>query len=137
MTVTEKETSRRPLKSRDTGWAKAFAAALARKRVTPNSISVTSVFLSAGSAAALFVSGQNLVRHRWIWLLAAAAFIQLRLLCNLLDGMVAVEGGMKTKSGEVFNDLPDRIADSLIFIATGYAAAGLPYGFALGWSAAL
>src|SRR5947209_20445117 len=105
MTVTEKEASRRPLKSRDTGWARAFAAALARRKVTPNSISVTSVFFSAGSAAALFISGQSFVGHRWLWLLAAAALIQLRLICNLLDGMVAVEGGMKTKSGAVINDL--------------------------------
>ena len=137
MPVTEKETSRRPLKSRDTGWAKAFAAALARRKVTPNSISVASVVFAAGSAATLFVSGQDFAHPRWLWLLVAAAFIQLRLLCNLLDGMVAVEGGMKTKSGEVFNDFPDRIADSLIFIATGYATLGLPYGIVLGWSAAL
>ena len=53
--------------------------------------------------------------------LAAAACIQLRLLCNLFDGMVAVEGGFKTKSGEIYNELPDRVADVLILAGAGYA----------------
>jgi phosphatidylglycerophosphate synthase len=34
-----------------------------------------------------------------------------------------VEYGKATKSGEIFNDLPDRIADVLILVAAGYAAA--------------
>ncbi len=55
-----------------------------------------------------------------LWLVAAAA-IQLRLLCNLFDGMVAVEGGKATPTGGVFNELPDRAADSLTLIGLGYA----------------
>jgi phosphatidylglycerophosphate synthase len=51
--------------------------------------------------------------------------------------MVAVEGGMQTKAGEVYNDLPDRIADALIFVAAGYAVRGLSCGVTLGWSAAV
>ena len=70
-------------------------------------------------------------------LVIAAVAIQGRLLCNLLDGMVAVEGGRQTKSGEVFNDLPDRIADSIIFIQAGYAIHSFPGGRELGWAAAL
>jgi hypothetical protein len=31
---------------------------------------------------------------------------QLRLLCNLLDGMVAVEGGRKSKFGVLYNEVP-------------------------------
>jgi phosphatidylglycerophosphate synthase len=64
--------------------------------------------------------------------------MQLRLLCNLFDGMVAVEGGFKTKSGEVFNELPDRFSDAFIFIGAGYAVTGamrlMPE---LGWLAAV
>src|SRR5262249_51457510 len=52
-------------------------------------------------------------------------------------GMVAVEGGRKTKSGEIFNDLPDRISDAVIFVLAGYGVPALPYGPALGWCAAL
>lgn len=36
-----------------------------------------------------------------------AVLIQLRLLCNLFDGMVAIEGKRFTKSGELFNEVPE------------------------------
>ncbi len=70
------------------------------------------------------------------WLIVAAVCIQLRLLCNLLDGMIAVEWGLKTKTGELFNDIPDRIADPLILVPVGYM---LPWawGPAAGWLAGL
>jgi phosphatidylglycerophosphate synthase len=129
--------ARRPLKSRDTGWARAVSRLLLRWGATPNAISVASVFFAAGAAAALYLSAQAAPGRRAILLAAAAAGIQMRLLCNLFDGMVAVEGGLKTKSGEVYNDLPDRIADPLILIAAGYAARALPWGVTLGWAAGL
>jgi phosphatidylglycerophosphate synthase len=63
----------------------------------------------------------------------AASFVQARLLCNLFDGMVAIEGGKKTASGELFNDIPDRIADPLILVSAGYAV-----GFSwIGWLCAI
>ena len=46
----------------------------------------------------------------------------MRLLCNLLDGLVAVEGGRKSPYGPLFNEAPDRIEDSLFLIAAGHAA---------------
>ena len=51
--------------------------------------------------------------------------------------MVAVEGGFKTKSGEIFNDLPDRIADPVILVCAGYAADLSLWGIELGWLAGL
>lgn len=45
------------------------------------------------------------------------AGIQLRLLCNLFDGMVAIEGGKKSDVGSLYNEFPDRIADSLLIVA--------------------
>ena len=68
-------------------------------------------------------------------LLVAAAAIQLRLLCNLLDGLIAVENGLKTPTGELYNDVPDRFADVVIIAAAGYALAW-HWGVALGWAAA-
>ena len=47
---------------------------------------------------------------------------QLELLCNLLDGMVAVEGGLGGPTGPLWNELPDRIADSVFIVALGMAA---------------
>jgi phosphatidylglycerophosphate synthase len=55
------------------------------------------------------------------------------LLCNLLDGIVAVENGKQTALGVVYNELPDRVSDSLLLIALGYASE-IPW---LGWLAAL
>jgi phosphatidylglycerophosphate synthase len=62
--------------------------------------------------------------------------MQLRLLCNMLDGMVAVEWGRASRAGEIFNDLPDRLADTIMFCGAGYAAGG-QYGPTLGWAAAV
>jgi phosphatidylglycerophosphate synthase len=67
-------------------------------------------------------------------MLGAALAIQLRLLCNLFDGMVAVEGGQATPAGAVWNDLPDRLADPLILVPVGYAIT-VPWGVELGWLA--
>ena len=64
-------------------------------------------------------------------------FIQLRLLCNLFDGLVAVEGGKSTPSGELFNDIPDRISDHIIIVAMGYAITCVNFGDTLGWLGAL
>ncbi len=63
--------------------------------------------------------------------------IQLRLICNLLDGMVAVEGGMKTACGDIYNDLPDRISDSLIILGIAYGLTGVNHAAELGWAAVL
>lgn len=129
--------SRRPLKSRQTGWARALAAALVRRRVRPNTISALSVLFAALAGAALWMApaagrGVAMALH-----LVAAAAIQLRLLCNLLDGMVAVEGGMGSKTGELWNDLPDRFADALVLLGVGYALRGYGWerGVELGWLA--
>jgi len=125
---------RRPLKSRDRAWAKALASALVRLRIRPNVISLFSIVFAGVACAGFLLSGQTLeAKQRLLWLVVAAAGIQLRLLCNLLDGMVAVEGKMASKTGEIYNDFPDRIADPLIIVPAGYAI-----GFAaLGWAAGL
>lgn len=66
----------------------------------------------------------------------AACGMQLRLLCNLFDGMVAIEGGFKTKAGELFNELPDRFSDAFILVGAGYTSSNL-WSHELGWAAAV
>jgi phosphatidylglycerophosphate synthase len=129
--------ARRQLKTRDAGWAKALAAWLAKHGVSPNAISVASVAFAAisGACYAATLLGPRPWAQTVLFLLAAGG-IQLRLLCNLLDGMVAVEWGKGSRAGEVFNDLPDRLADTIVLCAVGYAAAGR-HGPALGWAAAV
>jgi phosphatidylglycerophosphate synthase len=72
------------------------------------------------------------------WLLVGAAVcIQLRLLANMLDGLIAVEGGHRTKLGELYNEIPDRIADVLFLASAGYASQHAAWGVVLGWSASV
>jgi phosphatidylglycerophosphate synthase len=120
--------SRRPLASRGNPLVRMLVERLLTTAVTPNQISVASVVVSAaGSLALLFAP-------RWPALfLVAALCVQLRLLCNLVDGMVAIEGGRSSPVGGLFNEIPDRVADTLFLVAWGYAC-GVPW---LGWAAAL
>lgn len=137
MSTTLPQGARRQLKTRDKIWARQLAVFIGRTGVTPNAISVISmVFAVLG--AVCFVSIPN-APCNWgatlLWL-AAAACIQLRLLCNLLDGMVAIEGGKKSRVGGLYNEVPDRIADALFLAAAGCTSPALHlWGVPLGWLA--
>lgn len=98
-----------------------------RVGIAPNAISVVSVVF-AGAGAAVLVRWPN-----GLALLGVAACVQLRLLCNMLDGMVAIEGGRRTPTGGLYNEVPDRLADSALIVALGYAC-GVEW---LGWAGAL
>lgn len=125
---------RRPLKVRELNLSKNIAKALSQRSITPNQISIASVFFALASALCLLAVGLGLS----IWLAwIAALLVQCRLLCNLFDGMVAMEGGKSTASGELFNDIPDRIADPLILVSAGYVLTAFPWGVELGWLAGL
>lgn len=86
-------------------------------------------------------AGVALIATSWLddpWIrlcwLAAAGLIQLRLLANMLDGMVAMASGRASSIGELYNEVPDRLSDSAILIGAGYAVGSLP---ALGYLAAI
>ena len=128
--------ARRDLATRNRSWARASAAWLAARGVQPNAVSITSIGFAAISAAAFVASAGAPPSIRTLLFGAAALCIQLRLLCNMLDGMLAVESGLKTKTGDIFNELPDRIADVLILVGAGYGVRHVDYGPALGWAAA-
>jgi phosphatidylglycerophosphate synthase len=137
MTVPRDATPRRVLATRNAAWPRRLAHRLARIGVRPNAVSVTSVFVAALASIAFVLAPECPPRERAALLLAATAGIQLRLLCNLLDGLLAVEEGLKTKTGEIYNELPDRIADVLILIGAGYSIRELTYGPIVGWAASL
>lgn len=119
--------NRRPIASRSNPRIAALASALAARRFpTPNQISATSALFALLGAWALCYPNV-------FTLFFCALMIQLRLFCNLLDGMVAVEGGKKTANGQIYNEFPDRIADSVLLVALGYAT---PWPW-MGWLAAL
>jgi phosphatidylglycerophosphate synthase len=110
---------------------------LARRGVTPNAISMLGVAFAIRSRRGACGWLSSRARSTSCNAADRRGCIQLRLLCNLLDGMLAVEMGLKTPTGELFNDLPDRIADVVILVGAGYAVRNEPYGLALGWSAAV
>lgn len=136
--------NRRPLKTRNRAWAGAMARAMAAAGLSPNAISLLSIVFSAGALGCFLIAPdmkfQPAVVLAW---LGAAACIQLRLLCNMLDGMVAVECGRQSPLGGLYNEVPDRIADVLILVGAGYATSVEPGvvklfdTLPLGWSCAV
>jgi phosphatidylglycerophosphate synthase len=147
---------RRPLKSRSHPAIQGLARSLAKTGITPNQISVLSIFISAIGAAALVASPSQVQGYRFadqgvvysvnalhypfparLLFFAGAACIQLRLLCNVLDGLIAVEGGKKSPTGAIYNELPDRIADIFTLVALGYSIPLYSHAIEMAWCAAV
>lgn len=131
----DRSPTRRPIKARATRWAPAIARRVARAGITPNQVSVLGVLLSLLAGACIVLAPARAAAAGIGLYVIAAVLIQGRLLCNLIDGLVAVEGGLRTKSGEIFNDLPDRVSDALTLTAAGYSLTWLRWGPDLGWAA--
>ncbi|MCF6219729.1 MAG: CDP-alcohol phosphatidyltransferase family protein [Robiginitomaculum sp.] len=131
-----KADSRRPIAARNTGWADKIASGLARTGITPNQISVASMVFGVLAAGLFYLTAEQFgARSIWVraaLLISAIIAIQFRLLCNLFDGMVAVEGGKGAKDGPFWNEFPDRVADLAIFAGAGYAAGYPELGWAVG-----
>ena len=114
---------RRTLATRNAAWAHRAAHALARAGATPDGVSMAGLAIAGATAAAFALAPAVSDAARAGLLVCAAAGIQLRLVCNLLDGMLAVEEGLKSPAGEVYNDLPDRVADGIGTPTLGWIAA--------------
>ncbi|QEG00423.1 CDP-alcohol phosphatidyltransferase [Stieleria maiorica] len=118
---------RRPLKTRDWRIFQQVAAWLAQTAVTPNMISVSSIGFAV--AAGLALAGTSVAQSSGMLAglyFSAAVCMQLRLVANLLDGMVAVEGGKGSPAGALYNEVPDRVSDAAILIGAGYSLASRP-----------
>lgn len=127
-------TDRRPIQSRNTKWAESVTGTLVRLGVSPNAISVIGMAsaIAAGLAFAATSQVEGLtIRVLWV---AGAVLCQMRLLCNLFDGMVAVARRIASPKGELYNEVPDRVSDAAIFIGLGFAEGG---SVAIGLVAAL
>ncbi len=116
------DTNRRPLNSRDSAWAKRLATRLVESRITPNQISQASVGFAGLGFLLFWAASCTGGVVQFLGLILAAATIQARLICNLLDGMVAIEGGKSAKTGPFWNEAPDRAADILFLAGAGLAA---------------
>lgn len=127
-------TDRRPIQSRNTQWAEATTKLLVNLGVSPNTISLFGM-LAAITAGVLFYSTDIATGtgQRALWF-CGGALCQIRLLCNLFDGMVAVMRDIASPKGELYNEVPDRVSDAAVFIGLGYSAGG---DIAFGYIAAL
>lgn len=121
---TYQPTDRRPLASRQRPFWQWTAAKLAAARVSPNGISIAGMFCAIAGGACLWFTGRaDEPWSRLLWL-GAAAGAQLRLIANLLDGMVAIASQRASPVGELYNEIPDRVSDMAMMIGAGYAAGG-------------
>lgn len=123
--MTEPVANRRPLASRDTRVARRAASWLVAREVTPNQISQLAMIFAALGFVCLALSWISDPLPAASLLLVAAACCQARLVCNLLDGMVAIEGGRAAKDGPFWNEAPDRVSDILFLCGAGVAC-GVP-----------
>jgi phosphatidylglycerophosphate synthase len=102
-----------------------------------NLISVGSCLFAVCAGALMLVASLSDGWMAAVMWFGAAVGIQLRLLCNLMDGMVAVEGGRRTPDGDIYNEFPDRISDVVILVSAGYAWVENPWSVGIGWAAAV
>ena len=128
-------TGRRPLAVRGTQWAGAAARWLTARGVAPDAISKASLGFAVAACALFWLAGLTAGWAAVPPLLLGAACVQGRLLCNLFDGMVAVEGGRGGPEGPFWNEVPDRPADVAILAGAGLACGAPVLGLACGAAA--
>lgn len=114
--------NRRPIAARRLAPMQGLARQLTARGATPNGISQVSMVFAALGFAAFWAAPMAGVWGQGPLLLLAALMIQGRLVCNLVDGLVAVEGGRATPQGAFWNEAPDRVADTLLLWGAGLAA---------------
>jgi phosphatidylglycerophosphate synthase len=112
---------RRPIATRNRKWAQDATAWLAARNVSPNAISVAGMCACIVGGIALGMT--SIADYRILWIIAALG-AQLRLTANMLDGMVAIASNRTSKTGELYNEVPDRISDAAVFIGAGFAWGG-------------
>lgn len=116
-------TERRPIAARSWPVWERTARWLARRGVSPNGISIAGMVCGILAGLALAATPHAAGWERAAWL-AAGLLIQLRLLANLLDGMVAIESGKASPVGELYNEVPDRVSDTATIVGAGHAVGG-------------
>jgi phosphatidylglycerophosphate synthase len=122
---------RRPIATRNRKWAQAATVWLASRNVSPNAISIAG--MCACIVAGIALTATSITHNRILWIIAALG-AQLRLTANMLDGMVALASGRASKTGELYNEVPDRVSDAAVFIGAGFASGG---NIALGYIATI
>lgn len=90
---------------------KPIVAFCVRYRIQPDVFTYGAIVLSVAAGAAFILAAD---RMAWLWIVPP--FVLLRLLFNLMDGLLARELRLADTWGEVKNEFGDRIADGAIFL---------------------
>ena len=96
--------NRRPIAARRWRISQMAADFLVNRKVTPNAISLAGMVAGLLAGAALWSTARSPETATAAWLIAAL-LIELRLVANMLDGMVAIGGGTASKLGELYTNL--------------------------------
>jgi phosphatidylglycerophosphate synthase len=119
---------RRPIAARELAVTRRVAGWLVARGASADGISLAGMV--AGLLAGLALAATAWVATPWPFWLLAALLIQLRLLANMLDGMVAIGRGIASPAGELFNEVPDRVSDTAVLVGLGIAAENVALGLA-------
>ncbi len=128
--------ARRQIAARHARWARTLAVRLVRAGASPNLVSVLGVVFSALAGACLVLASRATARAAAALFVSSALLIALRAVCNLMDGMIAVEGDRASVTGGIWNDVPDRLSDLVMLACAGASTPSVPWGVTMGWLAA-
>ncbi len=120
--------SRRPIATVFRRTAHSTVGLCVRLGIHPDLVSYASIMAAAGAGLCFWQA-----RAMPALLLIAVVLCYVRLWLNMLDGMVALAAGKASRSGEIINELPDRISDVIIFV--GVAHSGLCHPLSGYWVA--
>jgi phosphatidylglycerophosphate synthase len=96
--------SRRPIADAFRRTADGAVRLCVRLDIHPNTVSYSSIAAAAAAAVCFWQA-----ERRPALLIPAVGFCYLRLWLNMLDGMVALASGKASRTGEIVNELPDRV----------------------------
>jgi phosphatidylglycerophosphate synthase len=116
-------TWRRPIAQAFRRTANAPVEWCVRLGIHPNLVSYSSIVASA-AAGLCFWQAKTMPAL----LIVAVGFCYVRLWLNMLDGMVARASGKASRTGEIANELPDRVSDVLIFVGVAHSQLCHPLG---------
>ncbi|OYX25638.1 MAG: hypothetical protein B7Z10_05630 [Rhodobacterales bacterium 32-66-7] len=132
MTDANFSTNRRPVAARGSAWAAKLTTLAVQRGLTPNQISMASAGFALLGLGFYVVSPLGPGFVQWLCLILAAIACEARMVCNLIDGMVAVEGGQGTPDGAFWNEAPDRLSDLMLLTGAGIAAGNAGLGAVAG-----
>jgi CDP-diacylglycerol--glycerol-3-phosphate 3-phosphatidyltransferase len=92
-------------------WLRPWVRQLAEWRVSPNSITIAAILLSAAMGLAIVLAPQS----RMVLLLLPPVLFG-RMALNAVDGMLAREHDLTTRLGGILNELGDVVSDAALYL---------------------